>query len=135
MMTSVIERFKRMTESIHALRNQQGELDKNHVTGKIMAIASRWAWLYRINSFSSLKYLGKATMTVEIENLMLEILKKIQADISSLKFDMVDLKHRVSMIERNTADIATSYAGQSLRIDRLEERLDRIERRLELSVH
>jgi len=74
-------------------------------------------------------------MTVETENLMLEILKKIQADISGLKFDMVDLKHRVSMIERNTADIATSYAGQSLRIDRLEERLDRIERRLELSFH
>jgi len=38
MMTSVIERFKRMTESIHALRNQQAELDKNHVTGKIKAI-------------------------------------------------------------------------------------------------
>lgn len=60
MMTSVIERFKRMTESIHALRNQQAELNKNHVTGKIKAIASRWARLYRINSFSSLKYLGKA---------------------------------------------------------------------------
>ena len=71
-------------------------------------------------------------MTVETENLMLEILKKIQDDISCLKFDMVDLKLRVSMIERNTADIATSYAGQSLRIDRLEERLDR---RLELSFH
>ena len=74
-------------------------------------------------------------MTVETENLMLEILKIIQTDISSLKFDMVDLKQRVSMIERNTADIATSYAGQSLRIDRLEEPLDRIERRLELSFH
>jgi hypothetical protein len=57
---------------------------------------------------------GKA-MTVETENLMLEILKIIQADISGLKFDMVDLKHRVSMIERNTADIATSYASQSFK--------------------
>lgn len=46
---------------------------------------------------------------------------------------MVDLKHRVGMIERNTADTASSYAGQSVRIDRLEERLDRIERHLELS--
>jgi predicted nucleic acid-binding Zn-ribbon protein len=64
---------------------------------------------------------------------VIEILQKIQVDISSLKFDMVDLKHRVSMIERNTADIASSYAGQSVRIDRLEERLDRIERRLDLS--
>lgn len=52
-------------------------------------------------------------MTQENERLMLEILKEIQADISGLKFDMVDLKHRVSMIERNTADIAVSYAGQS----------------------
>ena len=66
---------------------------------------------------------------------MFQILKKIQADISGLKFDMVDLNHRVSMIERNTADISASYAGQSMRIDRLEERLDRIERRLELSFH
>jgi hypothetical protein len=74
-------------------------------------------------------------MTVETENLMIEILKRIQADISGLLFDMVDLEHRVSMIERNTADIAMSYAGQSLRFDRLEERLDRIDRRLELSFH
>ena len=74
-------------------------------------------------------------MSQETESLVLEILKKIQTDVASVKFDMVDLKHRVSMIERNTADIATSYAGQSLRIDRLEERLDRIERRLELSTH
>lgn len=72
-------------------------------------------------------------MTQETENLMLEILKRIQADIAGFKFDMVDLKHRVSLIERNTADIASSYAGQSVRIDRLEERLDRIERRLELT--
>lgn len=74
-------------------------------------------------------------MTQETENPLLEILKKIQADITSLKFDMIDLKHRVSMIERNTADIASSYAGQSMRIDRLEERLDRIERCLDLSSH
>jgi predicted nucleic acid-binding Zn-ribbon protein len=74
-------------------------------------------------------------MTDETQNLVIEILKKIQVDIAGLKFDMVDLKHRVSMIERNTADIASSYAGQSVRIDRLEERLDRIERRLDLSSH
>jgi hypothetical protein len=74
-------------------------------------------------------------MTAETESLVLEILKKIQGDIAGLKFDMVDVKHRISMIERNTADIAASYAGQSLRIDRLEERLDRIERRLELPLH
>lgn len=70
-------------------------------------------------------------MTEEAESL--EILRKMQADIASLRFDMVDLKHRVSMIERNTADIASSFAGQSARIDRLEERLDRIERRLDMA--
>ena len=32
-------------------------------------------------------------MTLETDNLMLEILNKIQADSSGLKFDMVDLKH------------------------------------------
>ncbi len=72
-------------------------------------------------------------MTEETESLVLEILRKIQADIAALRFDMVDLKHRVTMIERNTADIASSFAGQSARIDRLDERLDRIERQLELT--
>jgi predicted nucleic acid-binding Zn-ribbon protein len=78
---------------------------------------------------------AERSIAQETESLVIEILKKIQADISGLKFDMVDLKHWVSTIERNTADIASSYAGQSARIDRLEERLDRIERQLELSFH
>lgn len=74
-------------------------------------------------------------MTDQARNRVTEILRKILGDLSGLKFDMVDLKHRVSMIERNTADIAWSHAGQPVRIDRLEERLDRIERRLDLSAH
>lgn len=72
-------------------------------------------------------------MTDETENLVLDILRKIQADIGNLRFDIVDIKHRVTMLERNTADIASSFAGQSARLDRVEERLDRIERRLDLT--
>jgi hypothetical protein len=36
-------------------------------------------------------------------------------------------------MERNLSDQYAGYAGQSVRIDRLEERLGRIERRLELT--
>jgi hypothetical protein len=50
-------------------------------------------------------------MTDETENLLLEILRRIQADMATVRFDLVDLKHRISMIERNTADIASSFAG------------------------
>ena len=74
-------------------------------------------------------------MAQENENLMLEILKMVQTEMSGFKYGMVDLKHRVSMIERNTADIALSFVSEPTRIDRLEKRLDRIERRLGWSSH
>jgi hypothetical protein len=46
-------------------------------------------------------------MTAETENLMLEILKKIQADVTGLKFGFVDMQHRLSTMERHMADISS----------------------------
>jgi len=79
-------------------------------------------------------------MTESGENLVLEILRRIQGDMAELKSGQQDIRHRLTLIEsrlagleRNLADQYAGYAGQSVRIDRLEERLGRIERRLELA--
>ena len=79
-------------------------------------------------------------MTEETENLVLEILRRLQGDMTELKSGQQGIRHRLSLLEsrlagmeRNLADQYAGYAGQSVRMDRLEERLDRIERRLELN--
>jgi len=79
-------------------------------------------------------------MTAETENLVLEILPRVQGDLAELRSGQQDMRHRLSLIEtrlagidRNMADQYASYAGRSVRIDRLEDRLGRIERRLELT--
>jgi hypothetical protein len=79
-------------------------------------------------------------MTNETENLVVEILRRLQGDMAELKSGQQDMRHRLSLIEtrlagmeRNLSDQYAGYAGQSVRIDRLEERLGRLERRLELT--
>lgn len=79
-------------------------------------------------------------MTAETETLVLEILRRGQGDLAELRSGQQDIRHRLSLIEprlagidRNLADQYASYAGQSVRIDRLEDRLGRIEQRLELT--
>lgn len=71
-------------------------------------------------------------MTEQTENIVLEILKRMQVDMREMRSDMLDLKHRISAIELHIGELATSYAGQSIRLDRFDERLARIERRLDL---
>jgi hypothetical protein len=66
------------------------------------------------------------------ENLVLEILRRIQADVAILREDMRDVKTRLSSIEARLAHSGADYATQSLRIDRLEDRLERIEHRLDI---
>ena len=79
-------------------------------------------------------------MTNETENLVVEILRRLQGDMAELKSGQQDMRHRLSLIEtrlagmeRNLADQYAGYAGQSVRIDRLDERLGRLERRLEIT--
>ena len=69
----------------------------------------------------------------DTENLMLEILKRLQHDMAGLRADMGDVKHRLTLLERGVADLHAAVAGQSGRIDRVENRLERIERRLDLT--
>jgi hypothetical protein len=75
-------------------------------------------------------------MTAETENLVLEHLRHIRADIDGLRLDVRDVKHRLTALEITTANFAAAeaghYAATAARADRTDERLDRIERRLDL---
>jgi outer membrane murein-binding lipoprotein Lpp len=60
-------------------------------------------------------------------------LRRVDEKVDRLLGDMQDLKHRVTSLERQVADIRVDMAAaMSARLDRIEVRLDRIERRLEL---
>ena len=78
-------------------------------------------------------------MTENVENLVLEHLRAIRADVSGIKDDVREIKHRLTSLEGAVAGIkrdqAASYADtadQHARYDRLAERVERIERRLEI---
>lgn len=71
-------------------------------------------------------------MTDDVAHLMLEHLKHIRSTTDAMALDIVDLKSRVTGVEIQMGQLATQYAGQNARLDRVEERLARIERRLDL---
>jgi predicted transcriptional regulator len=64
-------------------------------------------------------------MAEATNELMYELLKKIHSDVSEMKFDLHELKRRMTGTEE-------SLAGVNRRLDRHEDRLERIERRLDL---
>lgn len=77
----------------------------------------------------------------EIDNgLLLEHLKRIQADLASIKATLAEHTARFGRLEVSIAglrrDLAHGEEGSaemSVRLDRLKERVERIERRLELT--
>ena len=64
--------------------------------------------------------------------LMLTILRDVQARLGRMEIILREHTSRLGRIERQTAEAGVVHAEQSLRIDRLAERIDRIEQRLEL---
>ena len=78
-------------------------------------------------------------MTEAVDNLVLEHLRAIRADLSTVKEDVREIKHRMTNVEaaigglkRDQAADYVQLAEQHGRYDRLVERVERIERRLEL---
>jgi hypothetical protein len=69
----------------------------------------------------------------ENENLILEHLRHIRRSGDETRLDVMDLKTRVTALEVSFGQVVTLLAGQSARMDRIEDRLGRVERRLELS--
>ena len=78
-------------------------------------------------------------MTDNIENLILEHLRAIRADVAETKADVREVKHRLTSLEgavaglrRDEAHLYGDVVDQHARYDRLVERVERIERRLDL---
>jgi hypothetical protein len=68
-------------------------------------------------------------MTNETENLILEYLRAMRADISSVKGDVRDVKARLSSIETYIATIHGDQARTGVSLDHLAERVERLEQR------
>jgi len=79
-------------------------------------------------------------MTENIENLILEHLKKIQAEQTAARERDAEILTRLASIENGLARISrdealtyTEMVQDRHAVDKLKERIERIERRLELS--
>ena len=79
-------------------------------------------------------------MSDNIENLLLEHLKRFQASQDRIERKLDEHTIRLGRIELAVARLASTqaqheegYAEQGLRMDRLAERIERIEKRLDLS--
>ncbi|MEC5163211.1 hypothetical protein ACFDR9_002444 [Janthinobacterium sp. CG_23.3] len=73
------------------------------------------------------------------ENLVLEQLRFIRAEIAEVRADTKEIKHRlrsaemgVASLRRDGGDFAVMHAGQELCYDRILGRVERIEKRLDL---
>ena len=71
-------------------------------------------------------------MANDSDNLILDILKKIQGRLSAIEVDLGDVKARISVMEQYQGQVLTLLGGLNQRMDRFDERLSRIERRLDL---
>lgn len=79
-------------------------------------------------------------MTENVENLMLEHLKRFQSGPDRMERKLEEITRRLSNLEAGQASIiqhlghlASADAQQQLSTDGLDQRLERIERRLELA--
>jgi chromosome segregation ATPase len=79
-------------------------------------------------------------MSAEPENIVLHYLRRNDEKVDGLIDDVGDLKQPVTSLQERTsrvraklASIHSDFAGQSVRIDRIEGRLEQIERRLNLA--
>jgi hypothetical protein len=69
----------------------------------------------------------------EVESLVLDHLRYLRREMDGLRADVRDIKTPITSLERKYADLHGDFANQSLRLDRLEQRLERVEHQLNLS--
>ncbi len=79
-------------------------------------------------------------MTADVENLLLEHMKRFQAALDRIERKQDELMARVGNLEsglaslmQHLANLSAADAAQQLAIDNVSRRLDRFERRLELT--
>jgi hypothetical protein len=75
----------------------------------------------------------KAAMAELTLDLLGHMIQQVLDNQREMAADIRELKLRVTSLEGTMALIHGDFAGQSLRIDRLEYRLDRIDRRLNIA--
>ncbi|WP_231621586.1 hypothetical protein [Sphingomonas sp. 37zxx] len=68
-----------------------------------------------------------------VENLVLEQLRRLNARFDKFELEVVDLKMRMTSADEHLGGIMMSVSGINNRLDRLDERVGRIERRLDLT--
>jgi septal ring factor EnvC (AmiA/AmiB activator) len=83
---------------------------------------------------------GRVDVADSVENLILEPLREIRADIGGIKEDVRETKQRLTSLEaavaglrRDDANLYGNVIDQQGRYDRLAERVKRIEHRLDLA--
>lgn len=69
----------------------------------------------------------------ETENLVLEQLRAIRADIAESREGQARIETRLTAIEHHMAGLITSFGGQQNDLDSLRRRVERIEQRLQLT--
>jgi len=67
--------------------------------------------------------------------LIFSVLQQMQADMSELKFDMRDIKGRMTMVEEHLGSSIIAISGVNSRLDRVTDWVERIEQRLNISEH
>jgi hypothetical protein len=76
-------------------------------------------------------------MSDQPDNLVLNLLRAIRADVVGIKGDMAEVKQRLTTLDIQVGNLVATeqshYAQVMLRMDRHDTRLDRIERRLDLA--
>ncbi len=79
-------------------------------------------------------------MTNGTDDMVMPMLRQIQAGVGQIGADMQDVKQRLTSLELGFARLTQEvgrlhedFANQSARIVRIDQRLDRIERRLDLA--
>ncbi len=75
-------------------------------------------------------------MSDQPSELVLIMVRRLDAKGDRLIDDVQDLKHRMTMVEQQVANLTATeaghYASVSARPDRVEQRLDRLQRRLDI---
>ena len=72
-------------------------------------------------------------MTEADQSLMLEILKRLQADMSDVKRDLAGIRVEISAMGQQLAGLTAAVYSGKTELDSLKRRVERIERRLDLS--
>ena len=64
-----------------------------------------------------------------LDNIILEHLRALRADVGDVKNDMRDVKARVASIESYIATLHTDQARTSVKLDDIVQRVERLEKR------